>query len=102
MIQTLHPIKYQWNVIGEQLDVDYGAIKSVQYDVQYSDTIKLSEVLQVWINKKSCEVSWKKIISVVKNRPVENTRLADEICEFLERPETMNEYLPSDQPGKIK
>ena len=82
--------------------MDFGDIKSLQYDVQYSDTIKLSEILQVWINKKTCEVSWEKIISVVKNRPVENTRLADEICEFLARPEIMNEYLPSDQPGKIK
>ena len=102
LIQTLHPIKYQWNIIGEQLDVDFGVIKSAQYNVQYTDTIKLSEVLQFWRDKRTCEVSWEKIISVVDNRPVENKRVADEICEFLSRPDIRNEYLSSNQPGKIK
>ena len=101
LIQLLHPIKYQWYDIGEQLDVDFGVIKSAQYNVQYTDTIKLSQVLQVWRDKKTCEVSWEKIIFVVDHRPVENKRLADDICEFLARPEIMNEYLLSDQLGKI-
>ena len=101
LLQLLHPIKYQWNIIGEQLDVDYGVIKSAQYNVQYTDTIKLSEVLQVWRDMKTCEVSWEKIISVVDHPPIENKRVADEIYEFLARPEIMNEYLPFDQPGKI-
>ena len=101
LTQLLHPIKYLWNVIGEQLDVDYGVIKSTQFNVQYTDTIKLSEVLQVWRDKKTSEVSWEKIISVVEDCPVENKRVADEIREFLARSEIRNEYLSSDQPGKI-
>ena len=80
--------------------MDYGDIKSAQYNVQYTDTIKLSEVFQVWKDKKTCEVSWKMIIFVVD--PFGHKRLVNEICEFLARPEIRNEYLSSDQPGKIR
>ena len=102
LIQLLHPIRYQWNIIGEQLNVDFGDIMSAQYNVQNTDAIKLSEVLQIWRDKRTCKVSWEEIISVVDDPPVKNKRLADEICEFLARPEIMNEYLHSDQPGKIR
>ena len=90
-----------WNTIGEQLEVRYGDIKSAEYNVAYDDTTKLSEVLQVWIDKRTCEVSWKKIITVVKEQPVEHKVVADEMYKFLERPDIRNEYLSSDQPGKI-
>ena len=80
----------------------YGDIKSAQYNVQYTDTIRLSEVLQIWRDRKTCEVSWEKIISVVDHHPIENERLADEICEFLARPDIIKEYLSTDQPGKIR
>ena len=97
----LHKIKYMWNTIGEQLEVRYGDIKSAEYNVAYSDTTKLSEVLQVWIDKRTCEVSWRMIITVVKEPPVENKVVAETINQFLTRPDIRNEYLPSHQPGKV-
>ena len=30
------------------------------------DRIRISEVIETWIKNKTCEVSWQKIISVVK------------------------------------
>ena len=98
----LHKIKYMWNTIGEQLEVCYDDIKSAEYNVAYNDTTKLSEVLQVWIDKRTCEVSWKMIVTVVKEPPVEHNKVAEEIYQFLARPDIMNEYLSSYQPGKVK
>ena len=97
----LNEIRYMWKTIGEQLDVHYGDIKSAEYNVAY-DTTKLSEVLQVWIDKRTCEVSWKKIITVVKESPVENKGVAEKIYQFLTRPDIRNDYLSSHQPGKVK
>ena len=77
LIQLLHPIRYQWNIIGVQLNVDYGDIKSVERKEAHSDTNKLNEVLQYWSDGKSCEKSWKKIIFIVDNDPVKNKSIAD-------------------------
>ena len=90
-----------WNTIGEQLEVRYGDIKSAEYNVAYDHTTKLSEVLQVWIDKRTCEVSWRMIIAVVKEPPVENKAVAEKIYKFLVRPDIRNEYISSDQPGKF-
>ena len=98
----LYEIKYMWNTIGEQLEVRYGDIKSAEYNVAYDNTKKLSEVLQAWIDKGTCEVSWRMIITVLKKPPVEHNKVAEEIYKFLARPDIRNEYLSSHQPGKVK
>ena len=102
LMTLLHPIKFMWNTIGEQLEVCYGDIKSAEYNESYGDTTKLSEVLQVWIDKKTRLVCWQTIITVVEERPVENKVVADEIYQFLTRPDIQNEYLSSHhQTGKM-
>ena len=98
----LHHIKHMWNTIGEQLEVRYCDIKSAEYNVAYNDTTKLSEVLQVWIDKRTCEVSWRMMITVVKEPPIEHKVVAEKIYQFLARSEIRNEYLSSDQPCKVK
>ena len=89
-----------WNIIGEQLAVPYGDIKSAERKVD--DTAILSEVLQVWIDKRTSKVSWKKIITVVEDPPVECKQVAEKIFHFLKRPDIKSEYISSDQPGKVK
>ena len=98
----LHEIKYMWNIIGEQLEVRYGDIKSAEHNEAYDHTTKLSEVLQVWIDKRTCEVSWRMIVTVVKVPPIEHKVVAEKIYKFLARPEIRNEYLSSYQPGKVE
>ena len=97
LMSLLHCIKHMWDTIGEQLAVRYGDIKSAEYNMTYDSTKKLSEVLQVWIDKRTCEVSWRTIITVVDDPPVENKRVADEICEFLARSDIQIEYLSTGQ-----
>ena len=96
LMMLLHPINYKWNVIGKHLHVN------VKYNVAHNDTTKLSEVLQVWIDKRTCEVSGRKIISVVKEPTIEDKAIADNIYQFLSRPDIQNEYLSSHQSGKFK
>ena len=98
----LHEIKHMWNIIGEQLEVHYCDIKSAEHNMAYDDTTKLSEVLQVWIDERTCEVSWRMIITVVKEPPIEHNVVVENIYKFLARSDIRNEYLSSDQPGKVK
>ena len=98
LMSLLHNIKHMWDTIGEQLAVNYGDIKSAEYNMTYDSTKKLSEVLQVWIDKRTCEVSWRTIITVIDDPPIKNKRVGDEICEFLARSDIQNEYLST---GKL-
>ena len=103
LMQLLHPIRNDWENIGEQLEVPHDDILFIkQCNIAHDNTRKLSDVLQVWIDKKTCEYSWKMIIAVINDPPIEKKRVADKIHEFLARLDIKNEYLHSDQPGKIK
>ena len=82
-----------WNTIGEPLEVPYGDIKSAEYIEAYGNTIKLSEVLQVWIDKRTCEVSWRMIITIVEEPPIEKKHITDIIYQFISRPEIQNIFL---------
>ena len=90
-----------WKIIGEQLAVSNDDIMCAEDYAPNNCTKKLSEVLQVWINKRTSEVSWKKIITVVKDPPVQHKQVAEKIFHFLKRPDIRNEYISSDQPGKV-
>ena len=83
LLSLLDPVKHEWRTIGEMLSIDYGDIQCEERNVQHNDTDKLSKVLQLWINQRKCEVSWKKIITVIKNPPLENVNLANKICNVL-------------------
>ena len=92
LLHLLDPVKHEWRSIGEQLYVDYGDIKSEEYNVSHDDTTKLSEVLQHWINQRKREVSWKTIITVIKDQPLNNVNVANEICHFLLNDYNSGEY----------
>ena len=96
-MSLLHPIKYQWNIIGVQLNVRYGQIKSAEYNVTYNDTMKLSEVLQEWIDRRSCPVSWRVILAAIEEPPVDNVKVGDEIRQFLNRPDIYHQYCSDQQ-----
>ena len=96
----LHEIRCKWEIIGGQLAVKDDYLKSFKQDVAYNDTVKLSKVFQVWRDQRTCEISWRKIITVVEDPPVENKAVAEKIFYYLLRPEIKNDY--SYQPGKFK
>ena len=98
----LHDIRYMWDIIGVQLSVSDDHIKCAQNDVPNDCTRKLSKILQVWIEQRTSQVTWEKIITVVEDKPVQNKNVVKKIFDFLERPNNQKIYLPSYQLGKFK
>ena len=96
----LHEIRCDWEIIGVQLAVKDGHLKSIQHNWPYNDATKLSNVLQVWKDQRTCEISWRKIITVVEDPPLEKKAVAEKIFYYLLRLEIRNDY--SVQPGKVK
>ena len=97
----LHDIKYKWDIIGVQLAVSNNDIMCAEDGTPNNCTRKLSKILQVWIDKRTSKVSWKEIITVVENPPIENKQVVKKIFYFLKRHDIRNEYLFSCQPGKV-
>ena len=80
--QALAPIKYKWREIGEGLDIPYGIIQDINRNFQYSSTLKLSEILQTWIDTNDpSNVTWGAIIEVIKKDPVNEPALAEAILK---------------------
>ena len=89
LLTLLHPVKSEWNIVASQLDVPNGKIKEVEYNVAYNgnDTKKLMEILQIWIDTQCSDVSWRHIITVIATLPLKNLTVANEIKEFLNKPD---------------
>ena len=81
LLRLLEPVKHEWRNIGEQLCIANSDLQCIRQNVQSNE--RLSEILHLWKNRRKCEVSWKKIIDVIKNIPIQNVKVANEICQFL-------------------
>ena len=99
LLSLLNPIKYQWNVVASQLDVPNGKIKDAEYNITYNDTQKLMEILQMWIDMRCSEVSWGHILTVIAAPPLKNITVANDIREFLNKPDIQSLYC-RDQSSK--
>ena len=91
--ELLDPIAYKWRTIGEVLKVDHGSIMSVENNVAYSDTVRLSHILQLWMEQNPCSVTWRTIIDAIKKPPVKNSAIANKIVVFLSKPDTISRYM---------
>ena len=90
--RLLGSIQHKWREIGEALEVPDGRIQSIEYDPRYNDTRKLSEVLQTWIGTQPSDVTWKNLIRVITEYPVNEPVLAKTIPHFLAKPEICSKY----------
>lgn len=90
--KLLSSIKYQWRIIGEALQVRHEDIMSLEYNSTYDNTIRLSQVLQFWMDQMKTPVSWHTIIKAIEEPPIDNATIAQEICLFLSQPDTQSEY----------
>ena len=84
LLTVLYKVKHDWRIIGVMLGINDTDIKSEEKNAQHNDTEKFSEVLQSWLDQKGhVKVSWKAIITVMENPPLEYKEVADDIRKFL-------------------
>ena len=80
---VLHSVTCDWISIGEQLYIEGNELKNIEINASYNNTTRLSKILWLWINQRKREVTWDTIITVIKNPPLNNVKVANEICRFL-------------------
>ena len=81
LLKLLSSVNCKWQGIGDLLGVDSNTIEALSTST-FSDQIKLSKVLQSWLDNEPTPVTWDNIIKVLEG-PLEEKPLVDEIRQFL-------------------
>ena len=81
LLRLLSPIYHLWQGLGNLLGVDVDTIKSLS-NSSCSDFVKMSGVLQSWLDNGPTPVTWNSIIDKIEG-PLRNKALADEIRQKL-------------------
>ena len=89
---VLGPIQHKWRAIGEALEIPDRRIESIDGVALYDDSNKLSEVLQIWIDTLTSDVTWRNLIDVITEYPVNEPVLAKTIPHFLANPKISSKY----------
>ena len=87
LIYLLTPIAYKWFELGEALNLQYGALMSIQQN-HYTDEKRLCEILQLWIDRRPMDVNWSTVITAVEFPPVDSSSVAKSIRSFLSKTNT--------------
>ena len=74
------------------MEIPNGIIQSIDHDPRYNDTRKLSEVLQNWIDTQPSDVTWRNLINIIREHPVNEPVLAKTIPKFLANPKISEHY----------
>ena len=95
LLILLSPIAFKWRNIGDALEVPDGNIQSINMNGRLNAVDQLSEVLQIWIDRQSSDVTWKNIIEVVGCPVVQVEYKATDIRKFLEQNHVQKKYMNS-------
>ena len=95
VLALLMPIKDKWYLIGVSLEVNTGELESLKIS-NNSTEINLSIVINKWLEEKSNEAKWKKLLKEVEGPIVNNRQIGDDIHTFLKRPDVYSEYVFSE------
>ena len=78
----LHPIRYKWEQIGQSLRISHGDLENIR-DERSRNTDRLSDVIQIWFDKKTTDVTWGTIKIAVELPPVFEPSVAEDIIHFF-------------------
>ena len=81
LLEFLSSVSHKWYEIGGLLGVDDNNL-DVLLDKDYSHQVKLSKVLQTWLNIQPTPTTWRKIIKIIEE-PLQNKSLATVIRQYL-------------------
>ena len=81
MLRLFSSVTSKWQEIGDLLGVNSDTIEGLCYS-NFSDQVKLSKMLQSWLDNEPTPVTWHNLITVIEG-PLQKRSLAIEICQFL-------------------
>ena len=97
LLKLMSNIAFQWNLIGECLEIKYAYLASLQ-NKPSRDIDKLAEVLQCWMDTMPKPVTWNTILQTIGSPPIENKFTVMKMeeflkCEYLYNPSKLDNYI---------
>ena len=83
LLKLLCRIRNRWYTIGECLGIESGDLDSLNTS-NHHDDVKLSKVLQLWMERMTKPVTWNTILDIIGSPPIQNKFVVMEIETFLE------------------
>lgn len=83
LVQKLSPIAHDWYIIGVRLGIENTDLESLQR-TNDKDHSKLSQILQLWKDRRCKPFTWDTILKTIKDPPIQNESLVKEMNSFLE------------------
>ena len=77
----LSSVTAKWQEMGGLLGVDSNTIDGLSCS-NFTDEVKMSKMLQSWLDNEPTPATWGNINSVVEG-PLQKKTLANEMCKFL-------------------
>ena len=81
LLRFLSTVTAKWQEIGDLLGVDPNTIEGLCHS-NYSDQVKMSKMLQSWLDNEPSPVTWGNVISILHG-PLQKKSIAIEITQFL-------------------
>ena len=81
LLKLLFPLMYKWYEIGGLLGVDDNIIESLSVSI-HSDGVKMSKMLQEWLDNEPSPVTWRNIIDIIEG-PLQNRAMGAMIRQEL-------------------
>ena len=82
LLELLAEVQDRWFDIGEMLKVNNASLKCLRQS-NLSDSTKLADTLQLWIDSASSPVTWGTIVEVLRTDYINLPRVADKIEDKL-------------------
>ena len=83
LLEQISMICSRWYTIGDCLGIESGDLDSLNSSNE-SDEVKLSKVLQLWMERMTKPVTWNTILEVIGSPPIQNKLLVKKLENFLE------------------
>ena len=83
LLNLLSTIHNKWYIIGARLGIKTGQLDCLISSNQHDD-VKLSKVLQLWMDGMTKPVTWNTILDVIGSPPIQNESVVMDIEKFLE------------------
>ena len=91
LLEFLSSVSSKWYEIGALLGVDGNTLDGL-LSTNLSNEVKLSKILQNWLNNKPTSTTWRRIIKIIEG-PLHNNSLATDIRQYLIKGGTVISHL---------
>jgi hypothetical protein len=85
LTRLLKNLEDRWKEFGQGLYISQDKLTAINSNSNYSNSNRLDKVIQIWITERPIDLTWRALLHVLKNYPVNDENLVADVKSFLLR-----------------